>query len=363
MKALICSLFSLWLSFAYTEALAPDYNVVGVGTACMDVLIAVDDEFLAKNVPGEPGGCFPLSQEILEKILGASPSKPTMVLGGSSANTIRGLAKLGEKCALISYVGPDEFGKKVIENLQELHITNKVSQLEDCTTGWALCMISPDGQRTIRYLDRKSMGTLPVPDDFKNVDLVYIEAYRLRHGDFVEKVMEMAQREKCQIALNLGSTEIVGRYKERILNITSCYVDLIFSNEDEIRALTDLSPEEGCLQLQKICPIVVVTQGAKDCLVGHRGKVLKIPAFETTVLDTTGAGDLFASGFLYGYRQNFPLEQCAELGHHLGSAIIQVMGAELPEERWEKLRSVTRDLLIRQRPEMNTAKSCSSGPL
>ena len=149
--------------------------------------------------------------------------------------------------------------------------------------------------------------------------------------------MQLAKELGIRISIDLSSFGIVEQYKETLNQLISDYVEIVFCNEAEIVALTGLSPEAGCLELQKICPVAVVTLGAEGCLIGHRGTVTAVPPFPANVIDTTGAGDYFAAGFLYGYLRDNPLERCGRIGNRLGSAIVEVISAELPQENWKAI--------------------------
>jgi sugar/nucleoside kinase (ribokinase family) len=155
--------------------------------------------------------------------------------------------------------------------------------------------------------------------------------------------MKLAKEANCKVSIDLSDSWTVSRHKETLQYLLSNYVDIVFANEDEVLALTGLSPEDGCLKLQEICPIAVVTLGPDGCLVGHKDKIITVATYPATVLDTTGAGDLFACGFLYGYLHNYPLLACARIGNRLGSSIVEVIGAELPKEKWGEIQSFLND--------------------
>ena len=171
-----------------------------------------------------------------------------------------------------------------------------------------------------------------LPDYFKKIQLVHLEAYTFRRY-LTERSVELAKSAQSIVSIDLSSFEIVREFKERMLKLLPD-ITIVFANEKETRELTGLEPLEGCLKLQEMCSMAVVLRGEKGCLVGHKGKIIHSPAFSTHVIDSTGAGDLFASGFLYGILKGHSLEKCAQLGNRLGSAVVEVTGAELPPEKW-----------------------------
>jgi len=311
------------------------YRVVGMGTACVDFLVPVNEEFLIQHVPGLKGSCHVCTTEFVDHLIEASQRPSKKAPGGSAANTIRGLAKLGERCAFYTHIGADSVGEFFAKSLQDCGIVGLLKVIPGYSTGRIVCMITPDGQRTLQA------AFSPPPDAFflhsdhlKNVQWMHFESYQFLCEDTIEKGMDLAKKAGAKISLDLSSYNIVLQFKDRLSHLIPLYVDVLFANEDETMAFTGLSPEEGCLKLQEICPIAVVKIGEKGCLIGHEGKILALPAFPAQLVDTTGAGDLFASGFLYGILNGFPLEACGRLGNRLGGSIVEVVGAELPEERW-----------------------------
>lgn len=313
------------------------YRILGIGDACIDLLIPVSDEFLSQ-VPGEKGGSQPIEIEQMNRIVSASPEPPVIATGGSCANTIKGLAGLQEKCAFLSYTGYDPLGEHFSLNLKKWGILGLFTKSQ-LPTSVVLCLITPDGQRTMRFVagcSQEMSEYFLLPDYFKGIKLVHLDAYTLRRGNLTERSVQLAKSAQAVVSIDLSSFEIVREFKERMLKLLP-EITIVFANEKETMELTGLGPLEGCLKLQEICPIAVVLMGAEGCLVGHQGKIIQSPAFPIQPVDSTGAGDLFASGFLYGYLQGHSLEICAKLGNRLGSAIVEVTGAELPPEKWESV--------------------------
>ncbi|CUI15811.1 putative carbohydrate kinase, PfkB family [Candidatus Protochlamydia naegleriophila] len=315
------------------------YRILGVGAACIDLLIPVKEDFL-KHVPGEKGGAQAIDIEKLNHIIALSDLKPQVATGGSCANTIKGLASLGEKCGFLSHVGTDPLGEHFSNYTKGLGITGLFTY-SSRPTARVLCLITPDGQRTMRFFagaSQEMSNHYLHPDYFKDVKLVHIDSYSLRNGEMVARVMQLAKEAGAKISIDLSSFEIVREYYPTLCELLPNYVDIVFANQDETKAMTGLNPYEGCQRLQEICSIAVVLMGKEGCLVGHQDRILHSPAFPAKVIDTTGAGDLFASGFLYGYQQGYSLEESARLGNRLGSAIVEIKGAELPEEKWKDIR-------------------------
>lgn len=315
------------------------YRVLGIGHACMDLLIPVEEEFL-QCITGEKGGAQSICIDRLNQILDVL-QKPYLATGGSCANTIKGLAGLGEKCAFLSHVGSDASGDHFIQYMKKLGIVGLFTKSEK-PTAQVLCLITPDGQRTMRFYagcSEEMSDHYLHSDYFKNVNLVHFDAYTLRNGDLVKRAMRLAKESNIKISMDLSSFEIVRQFQSQLIYLLKHYVDIVFANEDETKAMTGSETNEGCLKLQELCPIAVVLIGSKGCLVGHKGEVFHSPGFPAKLIDSTGAGDLFASGFLYGFLQGYPLKKCARMGNLLGSAIVEVQGAELPSEKLKNIQT------------------------
>jgi sugar/nucleoside kinase (ribokinase family) len=317
----------------------PSYDVLGVGGACMDLIIPISDDLL-KHIHGEKGGALPIGIEELNEILSKIKTTPIMTTGGSCANTIKGLACLNEKCAFLTNIGSDSLGEQFAQYMKNLRVTPLFS-ISTLPTARVLCLITPDGQRTMRYFggcSEEIFDHFLQPIYFKDVKLVHLDAYTLRNENLTRRVMQLAKEAHATVSIDLSSFEIIRENLATLMEILPRYADIVFANVDEIKTLTGLAPKEGCHKLQEMCPIAVVLMGKEGCLVGHQGKIIQSPAIPAHVMDSTGAGDLFASGFLYGFLNGYPLEKCARLGNHLGSSIVEVQGAELPPEKWKALK-------------------------
>ncbi len=303
--------------------------LLGIGECNIDLFAHVEDSFIDKHASGHRGGDFYCNSETFDRILAEIGEPEKIVPGGSSANTIRTLARLGEACAFVGAVGSDQWGDVFTKNLIQLGVDPRLKQSP--FTFRVLCLISHDGQRTFIVEDSPDKGMSVPSVELEDVKWVHIEARTLNGDrDAVERIFANARQKKIPISLDLSSFETVETYKT-VLKPLIGSAQIVFCNEDEIRALTGHGGEEGCYCLQEMCPIGIVTLGEKGCLFGSENFVEAVAAFPAKAIDTTGAGDYFAAGFLYGYLQNRSLKECALLGNRLGSAIVQVIGVELPD--------------------------------
>jgi len=329
--------------FAISCCSAQEYNVLGIGAPAMDILIPVEEEFL-QTIPGEKGGSAPVDWIDFSRILQYGLSKePFIASGGSAANTIKGLANFRQKSAFFGKVGKDHMGSHFTSKMNSFGVIPILIESDTPTTQVA-GLITPDGQRTFRYFLGASNELTELdltPELFEGTKLVHLEVYSLYNGHLVEKAMRLAKEAGAMVSIDLGSFEVVKHFKSQLLHLISNYVDIVFSNEDEIYALTGLDPENGGIVLKELCKIAVVKMGKHGCWVMSGDEKIYSPSVPAKIVkDTTGAGDHFASGFLHGLLEGKDLSVCAYYGNLTGSAAVEVYGAEIPEEKWVELRQL-----------------------
>jgi len=314
------------------------YDVLGIGGPIIDQILPVSHEYM-ESIPGEIGGMMPVNYETLISIIQESGSKPIPVLGGSARNMINGMARLGERCAFCGKIGSDELSHFYTSSLKAKSIIPLLIH-SSTPTAQVLALVTPDGQRTFRTFLGASMemrGEDLDPAIFEHVRLVHIEGYALYNGDLVERAMSYAQKAGAKVSFDLASFEIARSFRETILSLLDQYVDIVFANELESKALTGFDEEEAAGYLGGLCEVGIVLMGPQGCWVRKGRTKVHCPAYPVQPLDTTGAGDLFASGFLHAYLQGFSIEECAHYGAIAGRAVVQVMGAEIPHEHWEDI--------------------------
>ena len=311
------------------------YEVLAVGAPLMDHLLRVSESYLA-TIPGAKGGMETVNYEEIVHIIEKSGAIPVQIAGGSAANVIKGLAGLGRRCAMVGKIGKDAIGEKVKDDLQEKGVL-PILCYSTTPTGHVACLITPDGKRTCRTYAGASLEMQPEnldPSIFSDVKLVHIEGYTLLCPKLTQTAFEMAKKNGSLISFDLASFEIVKTYKQLILELLPQYVDVLFGNEQEAFALTSKDPKESCQIMKTLCPIAVVMMGSEGCWAANQYEQIKCPVRSVIPVDTTGAGDLFASGFLHQHLAGKPLLECAKLGTRLASEVIQVVGAEIPPKTW-----------------------------
>ena len=265
-----------------------------------------------------------------------------MATGGSAGNAILGLACLGAGTGFIGKVGNDNYGEFFRENLQKNKIEDKLLTSDRLPSGVASTFISPDGERTFgTYLGaaaslRAEELTL---DMFKGYAYLFIEGYLVQDHEMILHAIELAKEAGLQICLDMASYNIVANDLEFFSLLINKYVDIVFANEEEAKAFTGKEPEEALGVIAKKCSIAIVKVGASGSYIRKGTEEIKVSAIPVQkVVDTTGAGDYFASGFLYGLTCGYSLDKCAKIGSILSGNVIQVIGTTMPQERWDEIK-------------------------
>ncbi len=313
-------------------------DIVGVGGAIFDQVIQVSDAFIDK-VPGRKGSMEPISYEDFQDLVEKSKAESTFVPGGCARNTLHGLARFGETCALLGMVGSDSVGKQFRTLLKEQGIQSLLLE-SSSPTAIVLSLVTPDGERTMRTFQGASTelrGHHLQEPCFEGAKIVYIEGYTLFNEDLTERAMVLAKEAGAKVAFDAANFQVVNRFKPHLLHLLETHIDILFANEEEALALTGKEGVEACDWMAKRCETAIVLMGPQGCFVRQGEEKKRCPAYPVQPLDTTGAGDLFASGFLHGYVRGYPLEICAHYGAISGRAVVQVIGPMIPHSAWEKI--------------------------
>ena len=317
--------------------------IVGVGSALVDILAHEEDDFLNKT-GAVKGGMTYVSKEFIEKTLLFASNKPSLVPGGSACNTIVGVGKLGGTARFIGKCGSGEMGRFFESDLIRQNVEPSLLR-SDSPTGRVLSVITPDAQRSMFTFLGASAETSAqdiTKDFFKNAAIVHIEGYLLFNPDLILKVLQMAQQSGARISLDLASFNVVQESHELVEQIVESYVDILMANEDEAQAYTRHRDEARAIEaLSKKAEIAVLKVGERGSFIACGDRIVPTPPKTGgSVIDTTGAGDLWAAGFLYGLVNGYSLERCGELGSACGYEVCQVIGANIPEAGWERIRKL-----------------------
>jgi len=316
-------------------------KVLGMGNALVDIITRIDNDKILESF-GLPKGSMTLvdldtSNFIHAETAGMAKSKAS---GGSAANTIHGLAHLGIETGFVGTVGNDDMGRFFKKDMQ----VNKITPILFRTmneTGRAMALISKDSERTFAtYLGAAVDLSIDdiAQDLYKGYDYFYIEGYLVQDRVMFEKALRLAARAGLTTCLDLASYNIVDENVDFFRSMISKYVDILFANEEEIRSLTGKSPEQGALEIREICDLVVIKLGAEGSFCVCKEGMVRVGVKPSKAIDTTGAGDLFASGFIFGHMKGLSAETCGQMGAILAGRVIELIGAKMDESNWENLR-------------------------
>lgn len=317
--------------------------IVGIGSALVDILALENDEFL-NQLGARKGGMTLVADNVIENTLSKATKNTRIIPGGSACNTMVGIGKLGGAARFVGKLGEDELGKFFENDLRK----NNVEPLlftSSSPTGRVLSIITPDAQRSMFTFLGASSETRPeeiTNNCFKGAAVVHIEGYLVFNRDLILTALNTAKAAGALISLDLSSFTIVEESKDFLEKIIDDYVDILIANEDEAFAFTGQSDELQALDaLSKRAEIAVLKLGERGSYICRKGKRVRVkPKGNGVAVDTTGAGDLWAAGFLFGFVNGYPLEKCGELGSACGYEVCQVVGANIPEEGWQRIKEL-----------------------
>lgn len=317
-------------------------QILGVGSVLVDAVLPVDDAFLTANVPGDKGGMAFATREEQDRWIALAGKVPARTTGGAAGNTVACLAHLGMKTAHLGKTGEDDDARFYREKVEArggeaLFFVSRTSG-----SGRCLSMVTPDSERTMRTC-LGATGEI-TPEEIRQVDfrrfaVVYIEGYQLFNAGVVQETLLQARQAGCRTAMDLASFEVMKIFRDDVLAMLGKDIDMVFANEEEAAVLTGpgKTPEEMALELGRSCHVAVVKCGAAGSCIVRDGVLTKIAISPVKALDTTAAGDSWAAGYLYGYCQGMDDARCGRIGSVVSAEIVQVFGAELPPECWEKI--------------------------
>jgi len=307
-------------------------KVLGIGNAIVDVICKVEDSFLSENSLAK--GTMKLVDETEFKKLLSSLKIEETIAGGSVANSIVGLSQLGNQVSFIGKVNNDELGDKYEKSLtiEKVKYCYKKKE-EPIPTGTCLILITPDSERTMCTflgIAGKVSDKDIDEDSVKNSELVFLEGYLWDEGD-PKSAFDKAMRLSNKTAMSLSDQFCVDRHKKSFLDLVKNKLDIIFANEQEVLSLIDTKNFNEVVSFgKKLGKLIVVTRGEKGSIAIHNNEVVECNVKKgLKIVDLTGAGDLFAAGFLHGYVNNLSMKQSLEKGTDMSSKVIQIFGARL----------------------------------
>ncbi len=311
-----------------------DYDVIGIGNAIVDVLSHADDAFLAANGI-EKGGMTLIDSERAEALY-SRMGRGTEISGGSAANTMAGVASLGGRAAYVGKVRDDQLGRVFAHDIRAAGVRFATPPATSgAPTARCLILVTPDAQRSMNTFLGACIDLGPedvIESEIAAAKVTYLEGYLWdppRAKEAFLKAAAIAHKAGRQVSLSLSDAFCVNRYRKEFLDLVTGHVDILFANEVEILALFETSSfEAAAAAVRATGTLAVLTRGAAGASVVTRNGIITVPAAPVAqVVDTTGAGDLFAAGFLYGHTNGYSLEESARIGATASAEIISHVGA------------------------------------
>ena len=307
-------------------------KILGIGNALVDVLVEIENEAIFNKFGLKKGGMEMISADLKNKIhTEIYGLKQKIVSGGSTSNTIYGLAQLGAPVGYIGKIGTDAMGNVFKEDMEKTKVSTHLSY-STMDTGIATTFISKGGERTFAtYLGAAATQT---PDElqehiFSLYDIIHVEGYLIFNKDLMLSICKLAKKCGLQISMDMASYNLVESMRPLVEELLRDYVDIIFANEEEAYAFTGKKEREALEILSTYCPVSVVKLGAEGSIAKVHGETTVIPAVKAHCKDTTGAGDIFAAGFLYGLTNNYTIADAGALASKLGAKCVETTGARI----------------------------------
>jgi sugar/nucleoside kinase (ribokinase family) len=324
-------------------------KVLGLGNALVDILVKIDDDKLLHSLQ-LPKSCMTLVSEdqindILKKIIHLEKQE---TCGGSAANTISGLARLGIASGYIGKIGHDAYGDFFAKEMKKHGVAARMF-FGRAQTGRALGFITRDSERTFATFLGSAVELAAADlkaDLFRGYDYFHIEGYMVQNHQLVETALRLAKEANLEVSLDLASHNIVRENIAFLQEMVARYVDIVFANEEESMAFSGKnSPREALVAIPAQCRIAVVKLGKNGSLIRQKDEHHQIGCMPAQAVDTTGAGDLYAAGFLYGLIQGYALDACGRIGSLLSGKVVEVVGAKLDEAKWLEVEAALPALL------------------
>ena len=308
-------------------------KILGIGNAIVDVICKVDDDFIDKNNLTKSTMKLFFDEKEFKNLLANLKIERT-VSGGSVANSIVGISQLGDKAGFIGKIADDVFGCNYEEGLKKENVDYFYSKKkEELPTGTCLILVTPDSERTMCTF----LGTAGKINDkdinsdvIKSSSIIFLEGYLWDEGE-PKKAFDKAINNANKVAMSLSDLFCVDRHKPHFLNLVKNKVDITFANEQEISSLIEAKNFDEVINFSKqLNKLVIITRGEKGAVAVNGDEVAENNIKKNLkVVDLTGAGDLFAAGFLHGYINKLPTKECLEKGTEMSSKVIQQIGARL----------------------------------
>ncbi len=314
--------------------------VLGIGNALVDVINVLKDDSLLSQFGLKRGSMTLVDEKLSQKIFEATANNEREITtGGSAANTIHALSMLGIPCGYIGKIGDDVLGKGFLEEFKLKNIQTHLL-LSKKDTGRVMALVSTDSERTMATHLGAAADLKPKElskQMFEGYSVLFIEGYLVQDHKLIERAIDLAREQDLKVALDLSSYNVVEAHLEFLKQLVKEKVDIVFANEEEAFSFTGKEPEEALTEIASMCEIAVVKTGKKGSIIQRGAEKVKIGIVPSDAVDTTGAGDTYAAGFLYGLAKGYDLKKCGNIAALISGKVVEVMGAKIPEAFWPGL--------------------------
>lgn len=311
----------------------------------MDLLVRVPDEFLHHNVAGDKGGMVLVDHDEMQRILGLLDGDPAYATGGSAANATFNAARLGLRSTFLGKLGNDDLARIYRHAFEQAGVDGARFKRGTQPNARCLALVTPDAQRTLRTHLGAAMTLAPAevtPEDFHGCRHAHIEGYLVFNRALADAVIASARAAGCTTSLDLSSFEVVHASRDWLFRQFSRGIDVVFANEDEIRALFEDPVSDFSTLARKLAGhgvLAAVKVGRDGAWIAHGAELHRIaPVAVADVIDTNGAGDAWAAGFLFGHLRGWSLPACGNLASLLGAETVMHMGPIIPDTHWQVLQ-------------------------
>ncbi|MBO5901418.1 MAG: adenosine kinase [Alistipes sp.] len=328
-------------------------SVIGIGNALTDMLVNLSNDNVLREYQLAKGSMSLVDSEFQTAISKSLAGLPySLSLGGSAANTIRAMAQLDIRCGFIGKVGEDNTGEFYVQALRNVGVAPYILHSEN-KSGKCVSLISPDGERTfVTHLGAALDLTADEIDAavFDSYDYLYIEGYLVQDHDLIRRTIERAKEHGLKVVIDLASFNVVEENRDFLRDIVAKHVDILFANEDEAHAFSgEEDPAKALEHIAQMCELVVVKIGTRGALIKHGEEQVHVGIMAAAKrVDTTGAGDFYAAGFMAGLCKGLTLRQCGTMGAIAAGKVIEVVGTTLSREAWSEIHDLCHKVLAEQ---------------
>lgn len=317
-------------------------KIIGLGNALTDILLRIENDSILSEL-NLPKGSMQLIDEAKMHEIAAFFANQTSVMatGGSASNTINGIAKLGIQGAFLGKIGMDEVGNFFKNDSLKNGVKPDLLHSET-PSGRCTVLVSSDGERTLcTYLGAACELSADEIDLklFEDYSIFHIEGYLVQNHELISTAVKLAKSAGLLVSIDLASYNVVESNLDFLTDLIANYVDIVFANEEEARAFTGKEPYEAVIAISDLCEIAIVKTGKDGSYIKKGEEIVNVKPRISECIDTTGAGDLYASGFLYGLASGLSLDACGKIGSIVAGNVVEVIGAKMPDERWENIKN------------------------